>query len=204
MAMVRNSVGSESYVSDEIIVSRAGVRVRIGNTDAEGRMAMGDLLCHMRERAVNEVNPHLFTIATLTGHAVIAVGEHYSIVLDNGPARKDNEAISLQQFGDGVGDPFEISTIRREDYAFNVGKSEYEDIIQSNNLPSSRTPRGHQFPAAFLAVIAGLDKHGIDSENPIKYSHIDIAGSSGPFPGIPTGAPIVALTAKYVLSEFRK
>lgn len=45
MAMVRNSVGSDAYVSDEIITSRAGVRVRIGNTDAEGRMAMADVVC---------------------------------------------------------------------------------------------------------------------------------------------------------------
>ena len=35
MAMVRNSVGEECYVSDEIITSRAGVRIRVGNTDAE-------------------------------------------------------------------------------------------------------------------------------------------------------------------------
>lgn len=45
MAMVRNSVGSNAYVSDEIVTSRAGVRVRIGNTDAEGRMAMTDVIC---------------------------------------------------------------------------------------------------------------------------------------------------------------
>ena len=45
LAMVRNSVGSNAYVSDEIITSRAGVRVRVGNTDAEGRMAMADVLC---------------------------------------------------------------------------------------------------------------------------------------------------------------
>ena len=38
MAMVRNSVGSDAYVADEIITSRAGVRLRVGNTDAEGRM----------------------------------------------------------------------------------------------------------------------------------------------------------------------
>lgn len=35
MAVVRNSVGSNCYVSDEIITSRAGVRLRVGNTDAE-------------------------------------------------------------------------------------------------------------------------------------------------------------------------
>lgn len=41
---------TESYVSDELIVSRAGVRVRIGNTDAEGRMVMADVLCKMKEK----------------------------------------------------------------------------------------------------------------------------------------------------------
>ena len=43
--MVRNSVGANCYVADEIITSRAGVRIRVGNTDAEGRMAMVDVLC---------------------------------------------------------------------------------------------------------------------------------------------------------------
>ena len=37
MAMVRNSVGEECFVPDEIITSRAGVRIRVGNTDAEAR-----------------------------------------------------------------------------------------------------------------------------------------------------------------------
>lgn len=57
-----------------------------------------------------------------------------------------------------MGDVFEVSTIRREDYEFHKGKSEYEDILQCNNLPSSATPRGHQTPAAFLIMASGLDK----------------------------------------------
>ena len=56
MCMVRNSCGSNAYVSDEIITSRAGVRLRVVNTDAEGRMAMVDVLAHMKEKALNEVN----------------------------------------------------------------------------------------------------------------------------------------------------
>ena len=40
----------DAYVSDELFTSRAGVRVRIGNTDAEGRMAMADVLCEMKEK----------------------------------------------------------------------------------------------------------------------------------------------------------
>ena len=37
-------------MSDEIITSRKGARVRVGNTDAEGRMAMADVLCHLKEK----------------------------------------------------------------------------------------------------------------------------------------------------------
>ena len=44
-------------------------------------------------------------------------------------------------------------------------------------------------------------QHGVDSNLPLPYSHIDIAGSSGPFPGVPTGAPIIAMAANYILSD---
>ncbi|CAL1526701.1 unnamed protein product [Lymnaea stagnalis] len=202
LSMVRNSVGEESYVADEIITSRAGVRVRVGNTDAEGRMVMADVLCRMKELAVDAVNPQLFTIATLTGHAIRAMGPEYSIIMDNGPARNLSTAQKVQSSGEKIGDPFEISTIRREagiDFEFHKGKSEYEDVLQSNNHPSTMTNRGHQTPSAFLIMASGLDKHGKDSSQPLPYSHIDIAGSSGPFPGLPTGSPIVALTASFVL-----
>ncbi|CAN7990629.1 unnamed protein product [Ixodes hexagonus] len=198
MAMVRNSIGPDGYVADEIITSRAGVRVRVGNTDAEGRMAMADVLGQFKEKALHETNPRLFTIATLTGHACLAVGDGYSIILDNGPARKEAVSAKVKAAGDVTGDMFEVSTIRREDYTFVAGHSEYEDVLQSNNLPSSRTPRGHQSPAAFLIRASGLDKHGLDSEKPLCYSHIDIAASSGPFPGLPSGAPIPALVHAFV------
>ncbi|XP_061623612.1 putative aminopeptidase W07G4.4 [Phyllopteryx taeniolatus] len=201
MAMVRNSVGSDCYVADELVVSRAGRRVRVGNTDAEGRMVMVDLLCEMKEKALRETSPQLFTIATLTGHAIRAMGANYSIIMDNGPAHRAGNAVNWQKAGEVLGDLFEVSSIRREDYEFHKGKSEYEDILQCNNLPSSATPRGHQTPAAFLIMTSGLHKHGVDSESPLPYSHIDIAGSSGPFPGVPTGAPILAMATNYFLSE---
>ncbi|XP_012685881.1 putative aminopeptidase W07G4.4 [Clupea harengus] len=201
MAMVRNSVGSDCYVADELIVSRAGRRVRVGNTDAEGRMVMVDLLCEMKEKAGKEVNPQLFTIATLTGHAIRAMGPNYSIIMDNGAAHRAETAQKMQKAGDVLGDVFEVSRIRREDYEFHHGKSEYEEILQANNLPSTLTPRGHQTPSAFLIMASGLDKHGVDSEKPLPYSHIDIAGSSGPFPGVPTGSPILAMVSSYILGQ---
>lgn len=182
--MVRNSIGPNAYVADELIVSRAGIRIRVGNTDAEGRMAMVDLLAHLKEQVLTNgwANPQLFTVATLTGHACIVSG-NYTMVMDNGPARKNQVSQRIIEAGERIGDPCELSTIRREDYEFIKGKSEYEQILQCNNAASSRTPRGHQFPAAFLAVVSGLNNHGLDSDKPIGYTHIDIAASSGPFPG---------------------
>lgn len=72
--------------------------------------------------------------------------------------------------GDVLGDVFEVSRIRREDYEFHKGKSEYEDILQCNNLPSSATPRGHQTPAAFLIMASGLDKVHTHYQNKLLLS----------------------------------
>jgi len=200
LCMVRNSVGSNAYVSDEIFTSRAGVRIRIGNTDAEGRMAMVDVLCRAKEMALNDTNPHLMTIATLTGHACLAMGP-YSIIMDNGAAKADQTAQKMQKAGDDVGDMFEISTVRREDWDFNSDKSgEFVSILQANSAPSTRTPRGHQVPGAFLQQVSGLDKHQAESARPLKYSHMDIAGAAGDLPHPTTGAPVPALT-RWLLSD---
>ncbi|CAF0923922.1 unnamed protein product [Adineta steineri] len=198
LAVARNNCGEEGYTADEIITSRGGVRVRVGNTDAEGRMVMADPLCYIKELALKEVNPHLFTMATLTGHVIRAYGTNYTAALDNGPARHDNTAHRLQAAGDEVGDPFEISTVRREDFAFIADQGEVADVLQCNNQGSSATARGHQFPAAFLARVSGLDKHGLNSEKPLRYTHLDIAGSGGELPHSPTGRPIPALCQMFI------
>ena len=126
LGFVRNSVGSDCYVSDEIIVSRAGVRVLVGNTDAEGRMVMTDLLAKCKEEAatlgssVSSVDgsapARIFTVATLTGHAVRCVGP-YACILDNGPAREAGIAPRVAKAGHLFADPMEVTSLRKEDYS---------------------------------------------------------------------------------------
>jgi leucyl aminopeptidase len=198
LGVVRNSIGSDAFVSDEIITSHAGCRVRIGNTDAEGRLVLADLLSHLRLEAARAEQPHLLTVATLTGHAGRAVGP-YNIALDNGPARAAAAAETLMQVGDAVGDPFEVSRLRREDFDFVAPKSKADDTLSCNNLPSSGTARGHQFPMAFLCLASGLAKHGGDSAVPMPFTHVDIGGSGcegGDWQhGRPSGRPLVAMLA---------
>ncbi|KAI0984970.1 hypothetical protein GJ496_010887 [Pomphorhynchus laevis] len=178
MAMARNDIGPAAYVCDEIITARSGVKVCIGNTDAEGRMAMADVLCYAKEKAISSVNPSLFTIATLTGHVGNVYGPGYAAAIENGPAIKASIGLSLHFNGSKLADPVEISYLRKEDYEFVKYKGDRANVMQCNDLPSSRTPRGHIFPAAFLIYVSGLDKHGNDlSSKPLPYCHLDIASA---------------------------
>ena len=79
-------------------------------------------------------------------------------IMSNGPARALNIDTSLQEIGHSISDPYEISTIRREDYDTHKSKSEYEDLLQANSKPSADSSRGHQGPAAFLIMGSGLEK----------------------------------------------
>ncbi len=201
LTVVRNSIGSDCFVPDEIITTREGIRVRIGNTDAEGRLAMGDLLSEIKDLAKDEINPEIFTVATLTGHAARAMGP-YSALVENGPARTANISQKISNNGDLWADGAEISRSRREDFDFIKPHTLADDVLSSNNAPSAVTARGHQFPMAFLAIASGLDKHGNDSDCPLPYVHIDIAGSGvegGDWQhGKPTAASVASLFATYI------
>jgi len=192
LGMVRNSIGEESFVSDEIIRSRGGVRVRIGNTDAEGRLVMADLLALGRELAEHAPDPTLMSIATLTGHVYRAHGPYVGLI-NNAPSRARGDVEILDQLGEQWGEPFERSRPRREDYAMVAPRGAAEDVVSANRLASVNTPRGHQLPYAFLDVASGL------RGGALPFLHLDIAGVAVDPPdwqfGKPTGSPISTLAA---------
>lgn len=78
--------------------------------------------------------------------------------MDNAVARLVSNAEKLQASGETMGDPFEISRIRREDFSFHEGRTEGDDILNSGKDSSGVTNRGHQGPSAFLIMASGLDK----------------------------------------------
>ncbi len=201
IAAVRNSVGADAYVADEIITAHSGKRVRVGNTDAEGRLAMIDSLSHFRAQAVNEVNPCLFTVATLTGHALLAAGP-YTLLVENGTAKQNGVSQAIAEQGELWGDACQLSLSRREDWDIIKPRTKADDVLSSNNGPSVSVPRGHQFPMAFLSEASGLEAHSKHSEHPIAYVHVDIAGSGVEGldwqHGKPTAAPVLALAATYL------
>lgn len=193
LGMVRNSIGEESFVSDEVIASHAGVRVRIGNTDAEGRLVLADLLSDLRERAKSDAGTTVIaSVATLTGHVIRAFGPYLGAI-ENKVARDRGLVASLAECGERWGEPMEWTRVRREDYAFCAPRSNAEDLVSSNRLASVDTARGHQGPFAFLDVASGLKNSGL------AYVHLDIGGAAFlPLDwqfGRPTSAPALTLLA---------
>ncbi|PVZ97548.1 hypothetical protein BB558_006491 [Smittium angustum] len=211
LTLERNSVGPNCLLPDEVIPSRAGVRVHIVNTDAEGRLVMTDPLAECKERILaqrevsnklsRKLNQTVYTIATLTGHVIRAYGG-YGATVANGPARASQKDRKFAKSGTVYGDPFENSIMRQDDYDYIAAHTDREDVFQVGPHASSATDRGHQFPAAYMVVAAGLDKHGMAAEpdQRIDYIHLDIAGSAEEFGsekglGLPsiTGSPISVL-----------
>lgn len=82
VAAVENSVAGNAYRPSDVIKTRKGLTVEIGNTDAEGRLVMCDALAE----ADSESPALLADFSTLTGAARIAVGTEIAAFFCNDEA----------------------------------------------------------------------------------------------------------------------
>lgn len=74
--LAENDISATSYHVDDVITTRKGVSIEILNTDAEGRLLLADALALAGE----ETPDYLVDVATLTGAAVVALGEDIAAV----------------------------------------------------------------------------------------------------------------------------
>jgi leucyl aminopeptidase len=79
---VENSVSGSAFRPLDIIKSRKGLTVEIGDTDAEGRLILADAL----DLAAEDKPALVVDFATLTGAARVALGAEIPAVLSNTPA----------------------------------------------------------------------------------------------------------------------
>lgn len=77
--MVENSINGNAYRPGDVITTRKGLTVEIGNTDAEGRVILADALTE----AVSENPELLIDMSTLTGAARVALGPDLPAVFSN-------------------------------------------------------------------------------------------------------------------------
>ncbi len=97
VAAVENAISADAFRPGDILSSRKGLTIEIGNTDAEGRLILADILTRAGEHS-----PDLtLDFATLTGAARVALGPELP------PLYTDDDALAadILEAGSTVGDP---------------------------------------------------------------------------------------------------
>ena len=82
ISAAENSISGNAFRPGDVLKSRAGIQVEVGDTDAEGRLVLADALALADEEAPD----HLVSFATLTGAARVALGPDLPPVYSTDPA----------------------------------------------------------------------------------------------------------------------
>jgi leucyl aminopeptidase len=93
---VENAISANAFRPGDIVRTRKGLTVEIGNTDAEGRLVLCDALA-----AADDEQPDLLVdFATLTGAARVALGPELPALFCNDDALADNLATAARSMDD--------------------------------------------------------------------------------------------------------
>ncbi len=77
VAATENSIGPDAIHPGDVVTSLSGKTVEINNTDAEGRLTLGDAVTYANRLGVNEI----IDLATLTGACVTALGREIAGII---------------------------------------------------------------------------------------------------------------------------
>ncbi|MEL0210930.1 MAG: leucyl aminopeptidase family protein, partial [Novosphingobium sp.] len=178
---VENAISGNAFRPGDILRSRAGLSVEITNTDAEGRLVLGDALTR-----ATEMKPELvIDFATLTGAARVALGPDLPAFF----ARCSETARGLIAAG-----------IERDDPCWQLplheGYREYlkSDVADLQNSPANGFA-GASVAALFLDRFVGED---------LDWAHFDtFAWRPVGKPGRPKGGDALGLRAAWGLLKAR-
>ena len=148
-----NMPGGRAIKPGDILRSAAGKTVEVINTDAEGRLVLGDALWYAKELGAT----HLVDVATLTGACVVALGKVASGLFGQPEGWVDVVRRASVAAGDRAW-PMPLY----DEYAEQL-KSEIADMINSGGRPA-----GACTAAMFLKEFAGG----------LPWAHLDIAGTA--------------------------
>ncbi|GAA0086019.1 leucyl aminopeptidase [Clostridium sp. CTA-7] len=154
VAACENLISGEAYKPGEVIGSMAGKTIEIVNTDAEGRLTLVDAVHYIIN---NEKVDEVIDLATLTGAALVALGETTTAVVTN----NDEFYGELKSASEYTGE--KIWQLPAFD--------EYKKIIKSDIADLKNS--GGRFAGT---ITAGLFIEAFVQDKP--WLHLDIAGTA--------------------------
>ena len=157
---VENMPSGKSYRPGDVIRSMSGKTIEVLNTDAEGRIILADALTYAQK-----YNPEVvIDIATLTGAAIVALGERASAIFSD----DDKLAKDLEEIGEKTGD-----------YVWRLPMwEEYENEIKGTlgDWTNIHNKDSHYGGAIYAAIfLYQFIKAKAESGKAPKWAHIDMA-----------------------------
>jgi leucyl aminopeptidase len=155
LASAENHISSRAYRPGDVLRMYNGVTVEVTNTDAEGRLVLGDAIAW----GIEQYKPQaVIDLATLTGGVIVALGKTMAGVMSN----SDTIVNEIQQAADVAGEKLwrlPLGDEQREQI-----KSDHADIVNSAGR------EGHPLQGgAFLSYF-------VPQDNSVRWAHLDIAG----------------------------
>ena len=170
---VENSVSGSSMRPGDVLRTRKGLTVEIGNTDAEGRLVLADLLAE----ADSERPALLLDCATLTGAARVALGPDLPALFTPDDALADD----LLAAGRSAFEPLWRLPLH----------APYRDLIESPIADLNNAGK----PGSAGAITAALFLERFVTDSP-AWAHLDIyAWNAESRPGRPKGGEATGLRA---------
>jgi leucyl aminopeptidase len=178
---VENAISSNSFRPGDVLRSRKGLTVEIGNTDAEGRLILADALALASEGGAG----FIIDFATLTGAARVALGPDLPALF----TREDATADALIAAGKAHDDPVWRLPLHEA-----YGEWLKSDIADTNNA------HGNAFAGASVAGLF-LDKFVAEGTD---WAHFDtFAWRPAAKPGRPKGGAALGLRAAWHMLQQR-
>ncbi|CAA7621114.1 Leucine aminopeptidase [Magnetospirillum sp. LM-5] len=179
---VENAIGGDAMRPLDVLATRKGLTVEVGNTDAEGRLILADALAE----ASREKPELLIDIATLTGAARTALGTDIATMFSN----NDLLAADLMRAGEDEHDPIWRLPLHKP----------YRRMLDSKVADLSNVSDG---PHAGAITAALFLQEFVGSG--IPWAHFDIMAWNGSGrPGRPDGGEAMAIRAIFavILARF--
>ena len=167
VGLVENMPSATAQRPGDVVTSYSGQTVEIINTDAEGRLVLGDVLWYCQERFQPEF---MVDLATLTGGIIVSLGHEYGGLFSNNEALAQNLIASGTAWGEKL-------------WRMPLGEA-YDKMIRSEIADMKNVggrPGGSISAACFIQRFV----------NGVPWAHLDIAGmawSTKDSPTIPKGA----------------
>ncbi len=174
---VENSVAGNAFRPMDVLTTRKGLTVEVGNTDAEGRL----VLCDALAEAGRENPDLLIDLATLTGAARTALGPELPALFTN----QDGLAADLARHAEAECDPLWRLPLWK-----NYRRMLDSKVADLNNASDS--------PFAGAITAALFLQEFVEPKT--AWAHLDLyAWNSAPRPGRPEGGEAFALRALLAL-----